>query len=169
VFFNPPATKHITSSAATIGQVEDIGVSVSVPERSQSSSLDFSIRPCFSGPFELPDEYESASPAYLLCHNKVDFQKDLTIKMHHYTCLESEGDCEDMVFLSASSTPEYRESRPVYTFKEIHGAKGMFKAGDQVGEISLRHFCFTKIARKRHRDNIAPKNAGKKHEGDLLR
>jgi hypothetical protein len=165
VFSDPSATQHLTLSATTIGQLEDIGVSVSVPENSLSSSkkaLNFRIRPCFSGPFELPDEYESAGPAYLLRHDKVDFQKDLTIRMHHYACVESEEDCEDMVFLSASSTPEYRESRPVYTFKEIHGSKGVFKAGDQVGEISLRHFCFTKIARKRHRQEIT---AGKKHEG----
>jgi hypothetical protein len=165
IFFNPPATQHLTSSATTIGQLEDIGVSVSVPEKSLGSSRkasDFGIYPCFSGPFELPDEYESASPAYLLRHDKVDFQKDLTIRMRHYACLEREEDCEDMVFLSASSTPENRESCPVYTFKEIHGAKRMFKAGDQVGEISLRHFCFTKIARKRHRKGVA---AGKKHEG----
>ena len=144
-----------------------MGISVSIPADSLGSSaepVELSIRPCFSGPFELPDQYESASPAYLIHHDKMDFQKDITIRMHHYASLQSEEDCEDMAFLSASSTPEYRGSRPVYTFKEIHGAKGIFRPGDQVGEISLRHFSFSKVARKRKRGAVASVDSQEKKD-----
>ena len=72
------------------------------------------------------------------------FQRDVTVKIHHYAHLKSKEDSEDMVFLSASATPEFRESGPVYVFKEIEGAKGVFKPGYQVGEITLRHFCSIK-------------------------
>ena len=129
--------------------LHDLGISISVPEGSLTSaeeSLDLHVRACFYGPFRLPKRYRSASPAYLITHSrKADFQRDITIRIHHHACLESEEDCTNMSFLSASSTPEYGESSsPVYTFKKVHGSKTKFTPGEQVGEISLRHFSFIK-------------------------
>ncbi len=143
-----------------------MGISLCAPQYSLSSKeAVVHIRPCFSGPFELPDGYESASPAYLILHNKMHFQKDIIIRIHHYANLQSEEDCEDMAFLSASSTPEYRNLHPVYTFKEIRGSKGVFKPGNQIGEVALRHFCLVKAARKRMRENspeTSPETSPKK-------
>ena len=165
VFYNAPVTGRL-SSEVTIGGVADIGISISVTQDSihpEGLSDIIVIRPCFTGPFELPENYEPASPSYLIRHDMKDFQKDITIRMHHYASLQSEGDCEDMVFLTASSTPEYRESRPVYTFKEIQGAKGIFKPGDQVGEISHRHFCFLRAAKRKR--CCTPESSSKRHKG----
>ena len=153
-----PITEHITSREALICGLVDKGISVFIPENSLSikeESLDLSIHPCFSGPFELPDGYESASPTYLITHSRrVTFSKDVAVRMHHYACLKSQEDCEDMVFLSASSTPVYRESdSPLYVFKKIQGAKGIFKPGDQVGEISLRHFCLLMIGKRKREED----------------
>ena len=139
-----------------------MGISISVPEGSLSCSeepLELHIRPCFHGPFRLPKEYESASPAYLISlSRKITSQKDVTLRIHHHASLESEEDCEEMTFLSASSTPEYIELHqdegvvhPVYTFKKIHRANAIFKPGDQVGEISLRHFCIIKACKRKRR------------------
>ena len=155
MFYKTPVSLHITSSEATLDHLHDLGISISVPEGSLSSaeeSLDLHVRACFHGPFRLPKGYRSASPAYLITHNrKVDFQKDITIRIRHHACLESEEDCAKMRFLSASSTPEYKESKPgphpVYTFRKIRGAKIRFALGDQVGEISLRHFCLIKAVK----------------------
>ena len=131
-----------------------MGIRMYIPEDSLSDGeepVTLLVHPCFTGPFELPDDFESASPAYLIKSNRrVKFQRDVTLEIHHYARLESEEDCEDMVFLSASATPEFRESGPVYVFKEIKGAKGVFKPGYQLGEITLRHFCL-KMAGKRKR------------------
>lgn len=139
------ATEHITSSETTFDHLEDMGIYVCVPKGAltqEEEPLDLHIRPCLCGRFELPSEYDPASPAYLIEHSKnTNFQKDIIIKIHHYASLQSKKDCEDMTFLSASSTPEYRESLPVYTFKKISGAKDIFRPGDQVGQIALRHFC----------------------------
>ena len=171
LLFEKPFTMQINTSGSRIDQIQDRGILISVPESSLVSakkSVNLSIRPCFSGPFELPDQYESASPAYLIHHDKMDFQKDITIRMHHYASLQSEEDCEDMAFLSASSTPEYRGSRPVYTFKEIHGAKGVFRPGDQVGKIQLRHFCLIKIGKRKREDEKTQEDTQKKHKGRLL-
>ena len=145
------------------------GIELSIPVDSKPISLEepltLTIRTCFSGPFELPDDYESASPAYLIePSRRVKFQRDVTVEIYHYLNLESEEDCDNMVFLSASITPEYRESRPVYTFKEIKETKGVFKPGYQVGEIKLRHFCYLKAA-KRKNDSHSESPEAKKSKG----
>ena len=168
VFYGPPISQHLMSSEATIDRLEDLGVSVFVPQNALSSkeeSLDIQIRPCFSGTFQLPDDYEPASPAYLIHHNKMHFQKDITIKMLHYANLHSEEDCDNMIVFSASSTPEYMGSRPVYTFKKSHEANSVFKPGDVVGEISLQHFCFEIIGRKRQRAEERSNDSTKKPRG----
>ena len=148
----------ITSRECTL---EGMGIRVSIPQDSLSSAkepLTLQIHPCFSGPFQLPNECESASPAYLIKHSRrVEFQEDVKVIIHHYACLESEEDCDDMVFLSASATPELRESGPVYVFKEIKAAKGVFKPGYLIGEITLRHFCLVKVG-KRKRISKSPES-----------
>ena len=127
--------------------------------------LTLQIYPCFTGPFQLPDDCESASPAYMIKPSRrVEFKKDVRVEIHHYVCLESEEDCDDMVFLSASATPEFRESGPVYVFKEIKEAKGVFQPGYQVGEIALRHFCLVKVG-KRKRSESPESSETKKSKG----
>ena len=155
-FFKMPIMQLLTVEHTSISRLEDMGIEITIAENSLKEPLELSIHPCFSGPFDLPRKYKSASPAYLIKHSKnVDFLKDLTVKIQHYACLQKEKDCEDMTFLSASSIPQYRESSPVYVFREIKGKKGRFRPGDQVGEVSLRHFCFLKIGKRKR----------KKHKG----
>ena len=155
----------IQCKAAATVCFKSMGLSLHVPEGLLGA--EWNIHPCFTGPFKLPDKYESASPAYLILHNKAPFQKNVTVRMHHYANLRSEEDCKDMTFLSASSMPEYRDSHPVYTFKEIVGSKGIFKPGDQVGEVSLRHFCLVKtVKRKRtEKESSDPEASPKKQQG----
>ena len=179
VFYATPVSLHITSSEATLDHLHDLGISISVPEGSLSSAeerLDLHVRACFHGPFRLPKGYRSASPAYLITHSrKVDFQKDVIIKIHHDARLASEEDCANMSFLSASSTPKYGESScPVYTFKKMHGPKMVFTPGEQVGEILLRHFCLIKaVCRKRKKEEsssggIEKKRKSKKNAEQLV-
>ena len=180
MFHKTSISKRITSSGATIDRLQDMGISISIPEGSFSPSeepLDLHFHPCFCGPFKLAKRYESASPAYLICHSKkTNFDKDITVRIHHYACLESDEDCEEMTFLSASSTPEYIESHrdegvvhPVYTFKKIRGANAKFRPGDQVGEISLRHFCIIKACKRKRsvtiEDSSTEAESEKKHKG----
>ena len=148
--------------------LEGVGIRVSIPEDSMSPTEDpltLQIYPCFTGPFQLPEDCESASPAYLIKPSRrVEFKKDVTVEIHHYACLESEKDCDDMVFLSASTTP-VRKSDPMYVFKEIKEAKGVFKPGCQVGEIALRHFCFTKVGKRRRTSKSSGYPETKKSKG----
>ena len=155
----------IRYKTATNDCFKSMGISLYVPKDRLNAEL--SIYPCFTGPFELPDEYESASPAYLILHNKQLFQEDITVRIHHYANLQSEEDCADMVFLSASSAPDYQDSHPVYTFKELVGSQGMFKPGDQVGEVLLRHFCFTRVGKRKRKRKVPSVPSSKKHQGEL--
>ena len=170
IFFNK-FIASVNSSGVELSHLEEAGIALSVPEQALSASvepLELSVRPCFTGPFKLPKEYESASPAYLIHPSRrVEFQKEISLRIQHYARLQSEEDCEKMVFLSASSTPECLDgSSPVYIFKEIKSAKGVFRPGDQQGEIALRHFCIVKVGSKRSRDDDEGScDSQKKHRG----
>ena len=153
VFYGSPIQESVTPAGATILS-ENTGISLSIPEHSLShgEEIDLLIHPCLSGPFELPRGYESASPAYLIQPSRrVNLQRDVTLDIHHYANLVNEKDCHEMVFLSASTTPQFRQSRPVYVFKEIKRTKAIFTPNSQVGQIRGSHFCFIKIARRRRK------------------
>ena len=160
LLYNAPVIRYQTASSDCY---RCMGISLYIHKHSPNFVND--IRPCFSGPFELPKEYEPASPAYLILHNEMHLQNNVTMRMNHYANLRSQEDCDCMTFLSASSTPEYRNSHPVYTFKEMLGSKGTFKPGDQVGEVSLQHFCLI-ITGKRKRDSEeSSATSSKRHQG----
>ena len=137
--------EFITSDEKTIN-LEEVGISLTFPENSLPSKkppVEVAIEPCFSGPFIMPDGIESTSPAYVIKPDqKVKFKKDIVLKIRHNANLQTEEDCENMVFLSANSTPEHRGSSPIYVFKEITGTKGLFRPGQEkpLGEIQLNHF-----------------------------
>ena len=148
IFWGPPHQYCITSRGTSI-HLPDIGIALSIPEQAMSSTddgVDLLIRPCYTGPFEMPTGYESASPTYLIQPSrKVNIQKDVTLEIHHHASLGSEDDCKEMAFLSASSI---QQSSPVYVFKEITQSTGIFHPHIQVGKIAIRHFCFMKIAKR---------------------
>ena len=145
--------ESITSDEKTIN-LENVGISITFPENSLPSTdppLEITIQPCFSGSFEMPDGIESVSPAYIIKYNqKITFLKHVILKIRHYANLQTKEDCENMVFLSASSTPEYRGSTPVYVFREITDTKGLFRPRQEkpLGEIQLKHFSIIAIGIK---------------------
>ena len=134
--------------------MKDLGISISVPKEAINSldyPLELSIQPCLTGHFVLPRKCEAASPAYLIqLRDKEKFQRDINmiVRIQHYTSLESEGDCEAMQFLSASSTPEFRGFDPVYVFREIDGTNGIFKPGSQFGERALKSLGLILVAKR---------------------
>ena len=148
-FFNALIAEPLTSAETAINRLHDMGIAIHVPPNSLRSGVECSelhVRPCLTGPFELPDGYEPASPVYLIHHTSL-FQKDITVKVQHFTNLMTEDDCRRMAFVTASSTPEYRESRPVYTFRLCEG-KELFNLDDQIGAISLQTFSFKMIVKR---------------------
>ena len=157
LFLEGSKRETVTLEEKTI-DLKEVGISLTIPENSLPSidpSLQLEVQPCFSGSFELPQDVELVSPAYIVKSSRdIPFEKEVLVKIWHYANLESEEDCEDMVFLSASTTPEYREDTPVYVFREIEG--GLFRPGEEepVGQIHLKHFCSLALGkRKRARES----------------
>ena len=154
IFFSEGAKKEIITTSANSIKLENVGISLSIPEGALHSTdlpLEVQIQPCFSGSWEVPENLDLVSPAYIVkLSSLVTFKKDVLVKIWHHANLETEEDCEDMVFLSASTTPEYRDGRPVYVFQEITGVKGSFRPREEqpAGVIALKHFSLLGIFRR---------------------
>ena len=160
-FYGDPKVTTISTSSVTIN-MSDVGISLSIPEGALDpveSQLKLSVRPCLTGPFELPPDYEAVSPAYLIQpRGNGKLRKDVRVRIQHCASLQREEDCEDLAFLSASSTPEYRGPSPVYPFREVKEAKGIFKVGDQVGEIALKSLQLLRVAKRVGTSSIGRKS-----------
>ena len=159
ILFSEGVKKETITTTEKDISLEEVGISLSIPKDAVSSTdppVEIQIQPCFSGSWELPMGVELVSPAYIVKPNReVEFKKDVLVKIWHHANLESEEDCEDMMFLTARSTPEYRGTRLVYVFREMNGVKGSFTPRQEqpVGEIGLKHFCIVGIGEKRRRDD----------------
>ena len=136
-----------------------------VPEGSQ---LDLRVWPCSSGPFQLPDDYELASPLFLISPS-LDFSREITLKMGHFSKLETEEDREGMVFLSAHSTPHRvveGAREPVYHYQCRVFEGGVFRPHQQYGTVLLKHFCFGGIARRKRKRQPSESSTSKRKRGE---
>ena len=150
-FYGDPKVITISTSSVTI-DMSDVGISLFIPEEALDpveSQLKLSVQPCLTGPFELPPDYEAVSPAYLIQpRGNGKLRKDVRVRIRHCASLQSEEDCDDLAFLSASSTPYHRGPCPVYPFSEVKEPKGIFKVGDQEGEIALKSLRLLRVAKR---------------------
>ena len=76
----------------------------------QGKRLELSVWPCSAGPFQLPEDYELASPVLLVSPN-FEFSIDVTITMHHFYNLHTREDCDNMAFLTAPATPGHHQTK----------------------------------------------------------
>ena len=128
------------------------GLTLTIPPGAVSKDVDIFIRPCLSGPFVLPDGYEIASPPYLI-YPHTRFEKAVELSLDHFMHLESEEDCEEMTFISASAKPFYEHwySNPKYRFSVFY-KKGAFEVGSKKAVVKLTHFCIIATARRKRRN-----------------
>ena len=129
---------------------EEIGIEFDIPHGAmpEGKSLELSVWPSITGPFVLPEGYDLASPVYLISP-AFDFVHNITLRMYHYCGLETEQQCDNMVFISSPATPNIVQPHPQYQFKVL--SKGIFRHSEAYGCVSLKHFCNTAIAGKRKR------------------
>ena len=161
LFLEGPKRETVTTKEITI-DLKEVGFILSIPENSLPSTeeVQLDIQSCFgakSGSFDVPQDIELVSPAYLLkSDKKVSFLKEVLVKMWHYANLETQEDCGDMVFLSADACPE-NTREPVYKFREIKGAKGSFRPGEEQPEgqitLLLLLFCILALGKRKHEDS----------------
>ena len=142
----------------------DIGIAFSIPPGAvpEDKEMKLVVRPCLRGPFVPPEGYDLSSPVHIISPS-YNFLKDVQLVLYHFADLQSNEDCEQMSFISTSSSPQLTGSHPLYMFKQLKG--GVFPAGQQFGTISLRHFCGAATSRKR-RSHHSPTDAkAKRHQG----
>ena len=139
-----PVKKVVTpTQATTIGSLQDIGMSLLIPEGTVDEPVQFHIYPSTQYQINLPDRYIPASPVYFIEHERgVEFQKKITVELLHYVHLETASDCDDMVFMT-STAPTCDD------FTEIKESDGIFEPRSQVGKILLSHFSPVVAARKK--------------------
>ena len=135
---NVPSKFLATSAGATVGSLEKIGLSLSIPAGALSSPTDILVHPC-DDRMNLPDGYEPASPVYCIRHSDgTKFQKMVTVEMLHYIYLESPEDCKDMAFMTSRCSCDDPDSAPNFT--KVEESEGHFQPESQVGKIEVSHF-----------------------------
>ncbi len=116
---------------------DSIGVAFSIPPGAvpEGEESQLTVRPCLTGPFEPPDQYQVTSPLYHVS-SSCKFSKDIEIVLYHNVNLENDDDCKRMTFFSAADSPTPGESQPQYQLKVQEG--GSFHANEKFGTIRLR-------------------------------
>ena len=134
-----PWKESVTSDGSKISW-DDIGIYFDIPAGAipEERVVHLNVSPCLSGRFILPDDYNQASPVFMISP-EFEFQEDVMMSMVHFMDLQSEDERERMVFISAPSAPIDQDGKPVYHFKVFK--KGAFHIGQRYGSISLNHFC----------------------------
>ena len=149
---------QIGQDGTTISLIKDLGIAVDVPrgaipaDHLQVNDVIVKINACISGPFELPDGCELASPIFHIEPGVKFAEKAVELSMMHFIDLEDEDDCSELTFISApllkqngqSESESDQGEKGVIRFKTLDG--GMFWPGRRMGKISLQHFCLVGIA-----------------------
>ena len=155
-FLGDPWRETVTSAGKEISWA-DIGIKINIPPGAipEDKPITVSVRPCLSGPFELPEDYELSSPVYAISPG-LEFSKDVKLFMAHFADLQSEDDCKNMTFLTTESSSLPGDSHP---YRLLVQNNGVFKIGSRKGEISLKHFCKKAIGRKCKQDGNEPRES----------
>ena len=127
---------------------DDIGIRINIPPGAiaEGKDLKLTVQPCLCGQFVLPDDYELASPVYVI-GPRFEFRKEIELSICHFADIHNDEDRANISFVSARLIPE--DGGSTYKFRLLE--KGVFRSGETLGTISLKHFCAIGAARKRKR------------------
>jgi hypothetical protein len=122
------------------------GVQLRIPPKAIEigTYLDMSLQGCISGPFCLPEGIQLASPVFLVkCTPQYQFQKELTLTIHHFVLLQNREQCKDMVLLTS---PEMKVEDKDYIYWKLDHFHDQPLAQcspyASYGEVELTHFSF---------------------------
>ena len=166
-FLGDPWQETVTSAGKEISWA-DIGIKIIIPPGAipEEKPITVAVRPCLSGPFELPEDYELASPVYAISPG-LEFIKDVKLFMAHFADLQCEDDCKNMTFLTTESSSLPGDS---HSYRLLTQKNGVFQMGSKEGEISLKHFCKKAIGRKCKQAGNKPRGSrgGIGHKNQIL-
>ena len=153
-FLGSPWKKTITTEGGNICW-EEIGIEIVIPEGAipEKEILELQVRPCLSGPFVLPDDYELVSPIFMISP-AFEFQKEVTLTLAHYVDLKEPADCQEMSFLESKSISQDEIFETKYKFSLLEG--GVFKPYYTRGTILLKHFSKYGTGRRKRKRSDSP-------------
>ena len=101
----------------------------------------------------MPEGVESVSPAYLIkTTNEVEFDEPVDMELQHNSYLQTEEDCNEMMFLEASITSTaHQDSDSRLKFENIDNASAAvkFSPGERHGGLKQKKLSsWYKIGRK---------------------
>ena len=143
-FLGNPLKYEVGSEGANISP-PDLGISLKVPPDAvlPEDTVNVTIRPCLSGPFNYPDGSDPFSAIYLIAADS-RFKKKVELRLEHYGQLRTDEQTCQMTFLSAQRYPDVMHEKDGYTFEVLK--RGKFMTGQNCGTIALKHFCLTGVA-----------------------
>ena len=141
-FLGEPLQFPVKSDAVIISPT-DLAITIKIPpDAFPPGEHVISVRPCLSGPFDYPDEYEPLSAIYHISAS-ASFQKSFEMELGHFGDLMTEEQAGNMAFFRARSSPVDVGGEKKFKFNRIQG--GEFAIGKSFGTISSEHFCFLAI------------------------
>lgn len=154
---------QIGRDGTTISLLEDLGIIIDVPRGAipddHPDDVTLKINACISGPFELPDGFELASPVYHIEPGVKFAEKPVELSVVHFIDIEDEEQCSELTFVTAPLNQGCQSEDEVegkeIRFKHLDG--GVFVPGRRMGKIALQHFCLIGIAQvKRKKEKVTP-------------
>ena len=126
----------VTSTGTTIGNVNEEGISLSIPPGAVDESMEIVVRSSICCPMRLPDGCIAASPVYFIDHKKeFRFQHAVGVEILHYIDLEN-SESRRLVFMTSSQ----KDSTSAYIFTRIDQEEVTIDPKSQVAKIMLTHF-----------------------------
>ena len=133
-------------------QVIGEGIKLRVPENALQSgdSVKIELQGCIKGPFVLPRDTVLVSPVYRVAPPFV-FHEEVILTIEHFAVLESDEDCDEMVFITSPTKPKIREKTGEAYWKFQVYAKPECVVRSRHGDVHLRHFCLGALGRRSRR------------------
>ena len=149
VFSKKCVEKRVDHRGATVvGE----GIKLRVPENAVQSgdSVNIELQSCIEGPFVLPHDTVLVSPVYRIAPSFV-FHEKVMLTIEHFAVLESDEDCDEVVFITSPKKPKIREKTDKVDWKFEVYAKSECAVRSQHGDVCLKHFCLGALGRRLRR------------------
>lgn len=154
ILSDPPRRVAITPSGKEIDLQEEIGLSISIPKDAMVTDEQIRLATSFSGAYSIQDDVESVSPAYIIdTARKIEFSKDVEVKLQHTANVATAEDRADMMVLRASTTPSQKDSSSpsVHKFEELQGARVEFGARYALMKVKSFVSSIFKVGKKKRK------------------
>lgn len=125
------------------GKIVGEGICLFIPPQAipKDDSPTITLQACIGGPFYLSKGLQFVSPVYL-AQPPFAFHENVALSLEIFARLESEEDCNKLVFMTSPSKHDIIDGEPRWKFEVNEDELPIFHVGEKMGTIELKHFCF---------------------------